>query len=79
MAIREDQLNGRISTILRECVGLQWTVDEENDGTLTHTSRRPDILITRPLPEPPIVIENEYNIANVEVDCQGNRILIRVL
>ena len=70
MAIREDQLNGRIATVIRECVtGLQWTVAEENDGTLTTSDRRPDILITRPSPEPPIVIENEYNVANVEGDC----------
>ena len=70
MTIREDQLNGRIATIIRECVGgTQWNVAEENDGTLASSSRRPDILITRPWPEPPIVIENEYNIARVEGDC----------
>ena len=70
MAIREDQLNGRIATILRECVsGTPWTVAVENDGTLMDSNRRPDILITRPLPEHPIVIENEYIIGNVEQDC----------
>ena len=70
MSIREDQLNGRIATIIRESLkGTQWTVKEENDGTLATSNRRPDILITRPSPEPPVVIENEYNIANVEVDC----------
>ena len=70
MAIREDQLNGRIATIIRECVNrTQWHVDEETDGTLTTSHRRPDILITRQLPEPPIVIENEYSAARVEVDC----------
>ena len=70
MPIREDQLNGRIATIIRECIkGTQWTVKEENDGTLATSNRRPDILITRPLPEPPVVIENEYNVANVETDC----------
>ena len=70
MPTREDQLNGRIATVIRECVtGLQWTVHEENDGTLAETNRRPDILISRPLPEPPIVIENEYNMSNVEGDC----------
>ena len=68
--VREDQLNGRIATTIRECVkGTQWTVTEENDGTLVTSNRRPDILIIRPLPEPPIVIENEYNVANVEGDC----------
>ena len=67
---REDQLNGRIATIIRECIrGTQWNVAEENDGTLATSSRRPDILITRLPPEPPIVIENEYNVANVEGDC----------
>ena len=61
MTIREDQLNGRIATIIRECVkGTQWTIAEENDGTLATSNRRPDILITRPSPEPPVVIENEY-------------------
>ncbi len=70
MPVREDQLNGRIATIIRECIrGTQWTVAEENDGTLATSSKRPDILITRPTPEPPIVIENEYNIRNVEGDC----------
>ena len=70
MSVREDQLNGRIATIIRECInGTQWTVREENDGVLATSNRRPDILITRPWPEPPVVIENEYNIANVEGDC----------
>ena len=70
MTVREDQLNGRIATIIRECVnGIQWTVAEENDGTLATSTRRPDILITRPSPEPPVVIENEYGIARVEGDC----------
>ena len=70
MSIREDQLNGRIATIIRECVnGMQWTVAEENDGTLATSDRRPDILIMRPSPEPPVVIENEYSIARVEGDC----------
>ena len=70
MAVREDQLNGRIATIIRECIrGTNWTVAEENDGTLATSGRRPDILITRPSPEPPVVIENEYNVANVSDDC----------
>ena len=70
MAIREDQLNGRIATIIREGIAeTQWVVGEENDGALVGNTKRPDILITRPLPEPPIVIENEYIIGNVETDC----------
>ena len=70
MAVREDQLNGRISTIIRECItGSQWTVAEENDGTLSTSNRRPDILITRTHAEPPIIIENEYAQHRVEADC----------
>ena len=67
---REDQLNGRIATIIRECVqGTRWQVSEENDGCFTTSSRRPDILIVRPWPEPPVVIENEFNLSDVERDC----------
>ena len=70
MPIREDQMNGRIATIIRECItGMQWTVDEENDGKFATSNQRADIIITRPQPEPPIVLENEYNIANVASDC----------
>ena len=70
MSIREDQLNGRIATIIRECVSsIHWTVVEETDGTLSSSAKRPDILITRLQPEPPIVIENEYSAARVEEDC----------
>ena len=67
---REDQLNGRIATIIRECIrGTRWDVTEETDGALATSNRRPDILIRRPWPEPPVVIENEYIVANVEGDC----------
>ena len=70
MSIREDQLNGRIATVIRDSVsGLQWTVMEETEGTLSSSQKRPDILIKRPYPEPPIVLENEYSLANVEGDC----------
>lgn len=72
MPIREDQLNGRIATIIRECIaGLQWAVDEENDGKFATSNRRADILINRPSPEPPIVLENEYHIANIAADCRN--------
>ena len=68
--VAEPQLNGRIATIIRECVtGTRWTVTEETSGTLTGNQKTPDILITRPAPEPPIVIENEYKVANVQGDC----------
>ena len=68
--VAEPQLNGRIATIIRECVtGTRWVVTEETSGTLTGNQKTPDILITRPAPEPPIVIENEYKVANVQGDC----------
>ena len=68
--VAEPQLNGRIATIIRECVsGTRWIVTEETAGSLAGNQRTPDILITRPDPEPPIVIENEFNAANVEGDC----------
>ena len=70
MPIREDQLNGRIATIIRECTaGAGWTITEETEGTLASSTRRPDILITRRHPEPPIVLENEYHIGNIRDDC----------
>ena len=70
MPIREDQLNGRIATIIRECTaGAGWTITEETEGTLASSARRPDILITRRHPEPPIVLENEYHIGNIPCDC----------
>ena len=70
MPIREDQLNGRIVTIIRECTaGTGWTITEETEGTLASSGRRPDILITRRHPEPPIVLENEYHIGNILDDC----------
>lgn len=72
MTVREDLLNGRIATVIRESInGIRWTVQEENDGVFATSDRRPDILITRPSPEPPFVIENEYNAANVEGDCRN--------
>ncbi|MYD91849.1 MAG: hypothetical protein F4Y08_16220 [Caldilineaceae bacterium SB0662_bin_9] len=42
---------------------------EENDGVFSTSSKRPDIRITRPSPQPPFVIENEYSITKVEDDC----------
>ena len=68
--VAEPQLNGRIATVIRESItGTHWTVIEETTGTLSGNQRTPDILITRPLPEPPIIIENEYVLGNVEGDC----------
>ena len=70
MPLDERQLNGRIATIIRECiVGIGWDIDEEPGPVFADTGRIPDILITRPEPEPPIVLENEYHSANVADDC----------
>ena len=70
MPLNERQLNGRIATVIRECtIGTGWDIGEENDGVFADSGRIPDILITRPEPEPPIVLENEYNRANVAGDC----------
>ena len=70
MPTGEDQLNGRIATVIRECtVGTGWNIDEEKVGVFADTGRIPDILISRPRPEPPIVLENEYSMARVSGDC----------
>ena len=70
MPIKEEQLNGRIATVIREStVGTGWNINEENTGSFVNSNRIPDILITRPGPEPPIVLENEYSIARVAGDC----------
>ena len=67
--VAEPQLNGRIATVIRECVdGNQWEIFEESRAN-TQGFKQPDILIKRSYPEPPIVIENEYVEANVEKDC----------
>lgn len=58
-----------MATIIRECTaGINWKVTEENDNTLSSSDKRPDILITRQHPEPPIIVENEYSISRVEAD-----------
>ena len=70
MPIQEDQLNGRIATAIRQCLsGADWNVIEETGSTIAGNQRKPDILIQRPYPEPPIIIENEYSAARVEGDC----------
>ena len=59
--VREDQLNGRIASVIRKrLVHTTWDVSEETDGVFQDNIReRPDVLITRPAPEPPIILENE--------------------
>lgn len=70
MPVVEEQLNGRIATVIRECtVGTGWNINEENVGVFADSGRIPDILITRQPPEPPIVLENEYSMARVAGDC----------
>ena len=70
MPINEEQLNGRIATIIREStVGTGWNIDEENTESFADSNRIPDILITRQPPEPPIVLENEYSAARIAGDC----------
>lgn len=70
MPLDERQLNGRIATVIRECtVGTGWNIDEEGVRRFADSGRIPDILITRPEPEPPIVLENEYSAARVAGDC----------
>ena len=62
--------NARIASAMRASIkGLGWNVSEEVKGALAHSQKQPDILITRPSPEPPIVIENEYKRGNIKKDC----------
>lgn len=69
--VREDQLNGRIASAIRKrLVHTNWDVSEETTGVFQDSLReRPDILITRPAPEPPIILENEYVLSQVEPDA----------
>ena len=58
MPIIENQLNGRIATLLGN-LDRRWTVRGENTGAFTGTTATPDVLITQQ-GAPPLVIENEY-------------------
>ena len=62
MAILEDQLNGRIATLLGR-MAPEWSVRGENRGAFQGSQRQPDILITQTGAQP-VVIENEYLPAN---------------
>ena len=70
MALEEEQLNGRIVSIINELTGQTgWHAREELWGALRGPTTKPDILITRS-DGPPIVVENEYHPANtVFEDC----------
>ena len=69
--VREDQLNGRIASAIRKRLAhTTWDVSEETTGVFQDSPHeRPDVLITRPAPEPPIILENEYILAQVEQDA----------
>ena len=69
--VREDQLNGRIASAIRKRLAhTTWDVSEETTRVFQDSPlERPDVLITRPAPEPPIILENEYNLAQVEQDA----------
>ena len=58
MPIIENQLNGRIATLLGN-LDRRWTVRGENTGAFAGTAATPDVLITQQ-GAPPLVIENEY-------------------
>lgn len=70
MPIIENQLNGRIATLLGN-LDRRWTVRGENTGAFEGTTATPDILITQES-APPVVIENEYLPAyTVESEAAG--------
>ena len=59
MALEEEQLNGRIASIINELAKSSgWVAREELWNALRGPRSKPDILITRE-DAPPIVIENE--------------------
>ncbi len=58
MPIIENQLNGRIATLLGR-LNPRWTASGENIGTLQGSTLTPDVLITQPNAYP-VVIENKY-------------------
>ena len=68
MPIIENQLNGRIATLLGR-MNPYWTARGENAGAFQGSQRQPDILIVQ-LGSRPVVIENEYVPARtVEVEA----------
>ena len=70
MPIIENQLNGRIATMLGN-LDRRRTVRGENTGAFAGSSATPDILIIQ-AGGPPLVIENEYHPATtVEAEARG--------
>ncbi len=70
MPLEEEQLNGRIASVINELAGGSgWLAREELWSAFLGQRTKPDILITRG-DAPPIVIENEYQpAATVYDDC----------
>ena len=71
MPYEEEQLNGRIASIIRRLTrDLGWDVREEARGVLLEERlRKPDIVILRN-DAPPVIIENEYTPGStLELDC----------
>ena len=71
MPYEEEQLNGRIASIIRRLTrDLGWDVREEARGVLAEERlRKPDIVISR-VDAPPVIIENEYSPGStLEQDC----------
>ena len=69
MPILENQLNGRIATLLGR-MAPRWKVHGENKGAFQGSQRQPDILVIQPGGQP-VVIENEYLPAHtVEVEAR---------
>ena len=70
MPIHENQLNGRIATLLGN-LDRRWMARGENVGVFAGSNAIPDILITQ-AGAPPLVIENEYQpAATVAADALG--------
>ena len=65
----ENQLNGRIATLLGR-MAPRWNVRGENKGAFRGSQKQPDILVTQRGAQP-VVIENEYMPArNVEAEAR---------
>jgi len=59
MPIREDQLNGRVATLL-DRMSPRWRALGENKGAFRGSMRQPDALIVSDGGGRPVVVENEY-------------------
>ena len=63
MPIREDQLNGRIATLI-DRMSNRWRALGENKGAFQGNDKQPDVLIISDAGGRPIVLENEYEPAH---------------